>query len=94
MVFFDEGDLILERETMEALALAKIKKIVLLSALPRSSWSPTQEMAFRSFQNGKGKYADASCIFPVGSQTRPSDIQGVLPVKPEDIVSESVGKSK
>lgn len=63
IVVADEGDLMLTRAISDQKPANWPKRFVLLSAVPRSSWTPTQEHAFSN--NGrKGIYFDATCVFP------------------------------
>ena len=73
------------REINLQLGICPPKHLVLLSAVPREAWSGTQKLYLCTVKVRKGKYLDASCVFPVGGQRGDKEPK-LLPEGPEDIL--------
>jgi len=94
VVLVDEGDLMLRRDLLHRLNVQWPKKLVLLSAIPRSTWSPTQELSFSTIKNKTALYIDASCVFPAAKLAANLKEPEPLPSKPDLLVEFAVARSK
>ena len=65
VVIIDEADLVLERDFTHLAGAVWPKRFVLLSALPKKSWSAIQELAFSHIKGKRAHYIDVSSVFPV-----------------------------
>ena len=64
VIVVDEGDQLLLREVAHKQTSAWPKSWVLLSALPRESWSPAQQLSFHGAKGRSGFYIDTTCVVP------------------------------
>ena len=90
----DEGDLILRREFGWKKSAKWPKRLILLSALPRASWSELQRLSFEAIPGKTGVYIDASKVFPTSRQDEEKNIPKILPPNPEERVKFAAKLSK
>ena len=93
VLVIDEGDTVLLKDVSEQLAIAQPRHVVLLSAVPKESWTGTQRLSFRNKQGKPGTYLDVKCVFPQQRQEGDGAPEP-LPEDPKDIVKLAVKMSK
>ena len=93
-VIVDEGDTILVREVNQQLNLVAPKHLLLLSAVPRDSWSGTQKLSFSTIKGHIPRYLDARSIFPAGRSFAADFEPELLPLDPAAIVKFADRKAK
>ena len=90
----DEGDTILEQEVNHQLSLCSPKQLVLLSAVPREAWNGAQKLCFSTVKGRKGKYLDASCVFPAQRRDRANLEPELLPEGCSEILNLAIKIAK
>jgi len=93
-VIVDEGDTVLVREVNQQLNIASPKHLMLLSAVPRDSWSGTQKLSFLTIKGHVPRYLDARSIFPAGRSFAADFEPELLPMQPSAIVKLAERKAK
>ena len=88
----DEGDNILE-PTHQADAIWP-RRLILLSALPRDSWSAKQNLSFTSAKGKKPHYIDAAQVFPIERQSTLFKEPDPLKGGPEEVVKFAAQKAE
>ena len=74
------------------MAAANPRLVVMLSAVPRDAWSPTQGLCFSNVKGRTGLYLGAAEVFPNERQVAAEP--ELLPEEPERIVQLAVAKAK